>query len=295
MPLINKIVLVSGAEFFTDKDAINVLMDASVPVNSQKAVEEHELLIDTFKSVGIKVVKVDPPRGCQDGIYVANWALVKDHTAVLSRLPNKRKPEEAHAKQVLDDLGFKTIELPEDVKAFSGQGDSIYCDGVLFCQSPYRTCVEAHEYVKEYLGYGTVLSLRTKPARRHWYSKPTINVLTGWPDSPTYDIDLAIAAIRPATANSLPVIAYCPKVFERSSRKILKKLKGFDKIIVSREECLSAYALNLVSTGEAAIINSGAPNIKAELERRSLKVIELDLPELRKGGGSIRCCSLTLE
>ncbi|MEI9913822.1 MAG: hypothetical protein WDN66_02345 [Candidatus Saccharibacteria bacterium] len=294
MPLINKVVLVSGAESFTDKDAINVLMDPSVPVNSEKAVEEHELLIDTFKSVGIKVVKVDPPHGCQDGIYVANWALVKDHVAVLSRLPNKRKPEEAYAKRVLNDLGFKTIELPQEIKAFSGQGDSIYCEGVLFCQSPYRTSVGAHEYLKKYLGYDTVLSLKTKPAREHWYSKPVINSLTGWPDSPTYDIDLAIAAIRPATENNLPVIAYCPSVFEHSSRKILKKLKGFDKITVSKEECLSAYALNLVSTGEAAIINSGAPHLKAELIKRGLKVIELDLPELRKGGGSIRCCSLTL-
>jgi N-dimethylarginine dimethylaminohydrolase len=58
---------------------------------------------------------------------------------------------------------------------------------------------------------------------------------------------------------------------------------------------LQAYALNLVSTGETVIMNSGAPNFQAALEVRGLRTKALELPELKKGGGSIRCSTLTLD
>ena len=40
---------------------------------------------------------------------------------------------------------------------------------------------------------------------------------------------------------------------------------------------------------------AGAPKFQAAIEAHGLKTIALDLPELRKGGGSIRCSSLTLD
>lgn len=288
-------ILVSGAEFFSDQFAINVHMDSSVAIDVDKAIKEHQQLIKAYKEAGIKVVKVDPPNDCQDGIYTANWALIRGKRALLSRLPNKRKNEEDYARQVLTNLGFETIDMPSHIHAFSGQGDAIYCGGILFCQSPYRTSKEAHPYIKHYLGYQKILSLRTKPSRYFKFGPTKINKITKWPDSPTYDIDLAIAAIKPEIDNSSPIIAYCPSVFKWSSRKKLKKLTAFDKIKVSKKEALESFALNLVSTGETVILNAGSPGLRAELIKRGLNVIELELPELKKGGGSIRCCSLTLD
>jgi N-dimethylarginine dimethylaminohydrolase len=75
---------------------------------------------------------------------------------------------------------------------------------------------------------------------------------------------------------------------------MLKELEGFEKIIVTKDEALKAFATNLVSTGETVILNSGAPKLKSELLKRDFKVIELALPELKKGGGSIRCSSLAI-
>lgn len=293
--LINKTVLVSGAEYFTDKDAINALMNASVPVNTAQAIEEHRAIVEAFKAVGIKVLRTDPPKDCQDGIYTANWALVRGNKAIMARLPNKRKPEEGYAKTVLSNLGLETIVLPENMRAFSGQGDSIVCDNMVFCQSPYRTSIEVHDFIKETLGFDQVFSLSTKPARWFKFGPTKNNKITGWPDSPTYDIDLAIAYLRPASANAKALIAYCPAVFKRQSRKLLKKLDLVDKITVSKKECLESFALNLVSTGESVVLNAGAPLFKNQLEQHGFKVIELKLPELKKGGGSIRCSSLTLD
>ncbi|HEY1645982.1 MAG TPA: hypothetical protein VGF75_06500, partial [Candidatus Saccharimonadales bacterium] len=184
--------------------------------------------------------------------------------------------------------------LPKDIYAFSGQGDSIAADDILFMQSPYRTQIEAHQLVKDLLGFEKVVSLKTKPARWFKFGPAKTNKLTGWPDSPTYDVDLAIAYIRPGSDSQKPLIAYCPAVFKKASQVVMSKLDDVDKIIVSQEETIGSFALNLVSTGETVIMNSGSPELKANLIGHGLKVIELDLPELKKGGGSIRCCSLTL-
>ena len=295
MPQINKTVLMSGADFFSDADAINDLMDSHIPISIDQAKQEHQSIIDAFIQARIKVVKVPPPEGCQDGIYTANWALVRENRALLSRLPNKRRPEEAFAKKILEDQGLEVLELPGSIRAFSGQGDALACGDLVFCQSPYRTSADAHHYLKDLLGFKQVISLQTKPARWFKFGPSKTNKITGWPDSPTYDLDLALAVIHPGSENTKPLIAYCPAVFKKPSRQLLGDFNWADTIKVSRKETMNAFALNLVSTGQTVIMNIGAPKFKAQLVSRGLKTIELSLNELKKGGGSIRCSTLTLD
>jgi len=293
MLVINKKLLVSGADYFTSDQAINALMN-DPKVDHLRAIEEHRSIVEAFKEAHIEVIKVRPPKDCQDGIYTANWALVKDGKAIMSRLPNTRKPEEKYALETLKKLGLKTFVLPDNIRAFSGQGDALICDDYVFTQSPYRTSKEAHKYISEVLHVKSVISLHTKPLRWFKFGPAKNNKITKWPDSPTYDIDLAIAILRPKTENKKALIAYCPDVFDRKSNRILKSLNDFDKIIVSKEEAMNHFALNLVSTGETVIINSGTKQFNENLMKHGFKVIELDLPELKKGGGSIRCSSLDL-
>lgn len=294
-PLINQTVLMSGADYFSDNDAINDLMDASVPVNIEQAKAEHQLIKETLENNGVRVRQVSAPPNCQDGVYVANWALVRNGRAVMSRLPNKRQTEETYALQAINSLNLTPIILPPAVERFSGQGDSLVCGNTIFMQSPYRTTLKAHQYIKEMLGFREVISLQTKPARWFGCGPAKTNKLTGLPDSPTYDLDLALAVLKFPSDDQRGLIAFCPDVFKRSSRKLLRAYADVDKIEVSRQEALQAQALNLVSTGKTVIMNSGAPVFQAALEAHGLRTQALDLPELKKGGGSIRCATLTLE
>ena len=293
MKKINARVLVSGADYFTSKDAINALMDSSIPVDLNKAKQEHTRIINAFRSVAIEVTKVNPPQNCQDGVYTANWALVIGTRAVMSKLPIQRKPEQNYAKKILEGLNLETITVPEDIKAFSGQGDSLVVDDYIFCQSPYRTDPKAHKFLKSIFPDMKIISLTTKPSRWFKYGPRKRNKLTGWIDSPSYDIDLALAILKPKDGFKNCLIAYCPSLFTRKSRKQLRSLDGVDKILVSKKEALNNYALNLVSTGTDVVMNKGTINFKNDLQKQSLNVIELDLTELKKGGGSIRCTSLT--
>ena len=286
MQKINTRVLVSGAEFFDDGFAINSHMDDKNPVDLEKAIAEHAEIISLYKQAGIEVIKIDAPAGCQDGVYTANWGLVRGNVAVLSNLPNKRQAEEDYAEKALKALGLRTTRLPEGVR-FSGQGDALPCGKYLFVGTGYRTSLDAHQTLEEELGL-QVIGLQAIP-QLDANQNPVINPVTGWPDSFFYDLDLALAVISPN------LIAWCPEAFLPDSQAKIRAISDLEKIEVSLDEAKNGFACNLVSTGESVIMSSHAPSLKNSLESRGLNVYTPEVTELLKGGGFIRCISLTID
>lgn len=281
----------SGVDYFDDGQAINPFMTQTEAIDIEKAKAEHAAIRQAFESAGIEVIQIDPPAGCQDGVYTANWALVKNSKAVLARLPNARKAEEIYAEHVLRSQGMETIPLPEDLK-FSGQGDALPCGDLLFCGSQYRSDIAAQQFVAETLGFKRI-QLQTIPLLDS-QDMPVINAVSGWPDSFFYDLDLALSVIKFPADGQKGLVAWCPDAFVPESQQIVNKLTEVDKIEVSITEAKTAFACNLVSTGQTVIMNNGAPQYTAAIEAHGLKVIKLTNHELSKGGGSIRCTSLTL-
>ena len=280
--MINQKLLVSGADFFADEFEINpYYTDNSIDV--EKAMAEHAEIVDCFKQAGIEVIQVKPPKDCQDGVYTANWALVKDGVAVMSRLPEARKGEEAYAKEQLEKLGIKCLDVPDDY-LFSGQGDSLRCGDYLFAGRGYRSDPEAQRFAANALGLN-LIQLHTKPQLND-DGTDHINPFTNHADSFWYDLDLALAIIDEHT------IAYCPEAFDDESRQKLEDIKNLDKIIVDYDECTKGFACNMVSTGKYAIMSNKAPKLQKELEARGIKCLTPDVTELKEGGGYIRCVSL---
>lgn len=289
---INKTVLMSGADYFDDSQAINAFMDSSKSVNRPRAIHEHFLLKIYLEQVGITVVQVSPPPDCQDGVYTANWALVRGDKAVMASLPNVRKDEEPAAERVLRGLGKKIYRVPDGLK-FSGQGDGLACGNYLFMNHGYRTDLAVHSFVADTLDY-EVISLQTVPLTNEegW---PVVNTVSGWPDSYFYDIDLALSVLRGPTAHEKGLIAWCPEAFMPESREKLRQFDGVEKIEVSLEEAVTAFACNLVSTGETVVMSAHAPHLRTAVEAHGLSVVTPEMSELSKGGGFIRCTTLTLD
>jgi N-dimethylarginine dimethylaminohydrolase len=282
--MLNQKVLMSGAQFFSNDAHINPYYHVET-IDAEKAQAEHDSICQAFEQAGIEVVKVDPPSASQDGVYVANWALVRGKKAIMSRLPNARKAEEPHARQVLENLGFETITVPEDWH-FSGQGDSLPCGQFLLAGNGYRSDARAQAFAANALGLKLV-QLHTRP-ELNADGQPTINSVSGWADSFFYDIDLAISVLRE------DLIAYCPGAFDEESRAKIEALP-MKKIAVSYAEATDGLACNLVSTGETVIMSNRAPELRAEVEKHGLKTVTPLVTELAKGGGYIRCVSLTLD
>jgi N-dimethylarginine dimethylaminohydrolase len=290
MPNINTTVVMSGVDYFDDTQAINPFMSAT-GIDRSIAATEHTNIQRALEQAGVTVIKAPAPQDCQDGVYTANWALVRGNKAVLSSLPNARRGEEAYAEQFLRSQGKEVIHLPGELR-FSGQGDALPCGNYLFCGSMYRSDVEAQQFVAEQLDYERI-QLRTLPQLAS-NGQPVINRYSGWPDSFYYDIDLAISILKFPLSIQKGLIAWCPAAFTSESQTILRNFDGVDKIEVSEEEAVKAFACNLVSTGETVVMNAGATQLAADIEAHGLATIRLSNPELGKGGGSIRCTTLTL-
>lgn len=286
MALLNQTLLMSGTAFFANESPINPYMSGQTAIDREEAAAEHATIKQAFEQAGIVVRHVPPPPHCQDGVYTANWALIRGGTAVLARLPSARAMEEAYARQVLTDLGKRIVTVPGTLR-FSGQGDALPCGNLLFAGQTYRSDPEAQIFAAKTLGYQLVL-LQTVPATDD-KGNPLINKSSGWPDSFFYDIDLALAVIRP------DLIAWCPQAFTKESQAVLRACHSVEKIEVSRSEAMQGFACNLVSTGTTVIMSDQAPGLKRKLEARGLKVITPAIRELIKGGGFIRCTSLTLD
>lgn len=285
MPIsLNATVLMSGADFFDDGFAINAYMDATVPVSVEKAIAEHTAIKNAVKHAGVQVTQVAPPQNCQDGVYTANWGLCRNNKVILSSLPNKRQAETPYAEQILGELGKEVVKVPAGLR-FSGQGDALPCGNLLFAGSQYRTDIETHQFIADTLGF-EVISLQTIP-KTDDAGKVLMNEVTGWPDSFFYDIDLALAVLRD------DLIAWCPEAFLPESQAKIAALK-LQKIEVSFEEATHGFACNLISTGETVVMSAHAPKLQTAIEAKGLKTITPEVTELGKGGGYIRCTTLTL-
>lgn len=288
--MINQTVLMSDAHNFRIDYPINPYYGAD-PVDPSVAQAEHDAIRAALEEAGITVITTSSPETSQDGVYTANWGLVRGDKVVLSRLPEVRRSEESYAREVLESLGKEVIDVPEGLK-FSGQGDALPCGKYLLCGSTYRSDEEAQKFAADELGF-TRIQLETIP-QRDGGGNIVVNKTTGWIDSFFYDVDLSLAVIKEPTEDEPGLIAYCPEAFTEESRRKLEALEDIELIVVSMKEAQEAFALNLVSTGDTVIMSDSAPGLLSELKSRGLKVITPSITELSKGGGYIRCTTLTL-
>lgn len=281
-PSINRTVLMSGPKYFAVEE-LNPYSSKDNQPNLAQAAAEFAGLRSAIGQAGIKVIKVDEPAGCQDGIFTANWGLCRGDVCVLSSLPVPRKGEEPYAEKILSEFGKKVVKPPF---RFSGQGDALPCGNLLFAGMGYRNDPRIHKFLADMLGY-EVISLQAVPALDA-NGQPVINKVTGLPDSFFYDIDLAISILRE------DLIAWCPEAFTPESQERMRAVP-INKIEVSLDEAKNHFACNLISSGETVIMSAEAPELKRSIEAHGLNVITPTIKELAKGGGYIRCTTLTLD
>lgn len=291
LPIINKTVLMTDTDNYSVVE-LNSYSSVDVQPDSNVAKKEHESIKTALRNAGVKIVEQPSPVDCQDGVYTANWAFCGvdsngEEVAVMSRLPNVRRDEEPDARRILKEMG-KRIIVPK-WQRFSGQGDALACGDRLFLGQQYRTDKEMkglmeRTFKKRY----DVIDVHTIP-RLDNDQQPMRNKLSGWPDSYFYDIDLAIGVVQP------DLIAWCPEAFLPESQEKIRNIEGLRKIEVDINEALGVFACNFISTGDTVIMAKGAPKLRNQISKHGLSSVALGIPELQKGGGSVRCVTLTLD
>lgn len=280
---LNQRILVSDAKYLEPK-GINAFEDTSDQPDQAEAIREHTTALAAFEQAGITVERVASPADCQDGAFTANWGLTWNGRVLLSSLPNLRQAEEKSAETALRTLGFETERAS---KLFSGQGDAMIIGGDrVLVGDGYRTNAAMVGEIKDWLGLEPII-VKAKPKTDH-SGKPVRNAVTGLTDSYFYDIDLAVAVIRPN------LIAVCWDALMPEGQAAIRGLNDIEIIDVCETEAKDGLACNLVSTGQTVIMSIAAPNLTEQLRDRGLEVITLQNNELKKSGGGFRCISLSL-
>lgn len=257
--------LMSPPEHFVVEYAINPWMDVSTPVDTELAVKQWEGLRETLVRLGHQVHVLAPEIGLPDMVYAANGAFSVDGVVYGARFKYAQRIAEAAAHRRFYDQQGWTFVAP--VETNEGEGDFAYLPdalggGVILAGHGFRTEVAAHSEAQEVLGR-PVISLRLVDPR-------------------FYHLDVALASLDDRT------IIYYPGAFSAASQAVLAQL--FPDAVVADEEDALSFGLNLVSDGRHVVLNSEATALAARLRQAGYVPVPVELTELKKGGGSVKCC-----
>jgi arginine dihydrolase len=254
----------SPPDHFVVEYAINPWMDVSLPVDRELALKQWERLRETLAGLG-HVVHVLPARpGLPDMVYAANGAFVVDGTVYGARFKHpQRFGEAAEHRRFYADAGWRFVAPYETNE---GEGDFAYLPsaygGLILAAYGYRTEATAHAEAQEALGR-PVVSLRLVDPR-------------------FYHLDLALAALDDSN------VVYYPGAFSPSSQQVLRQL--FPSAVLADEADALAFGLNLVSDGRHVVLNVEASALASKFAAAGYVPVLAELSELRKGGGSVKCC-----
>jgi N-dimethylarginine dimethylaminohydrolase len=101
-----------------------------------------------------------------------------------------------------------------------------------------------------------------------------------------YHLDTALAVLGDHD------VAYFPEAFSPGSRGVLQRL--FPDAILTGEEDATVLGLNAVSDGRHVVLPAAARDLAAQLRERGYEPVGVDLSELLKAGGSVKCCTLEI-
>jgi hypothetical protein len=104
-------------------------------------------------------------------------------------------------------------------------------------------------------------------------------------DPRLFHLDLALAVLDDERDH----IAYYPDAFSKGSRRLLAGL--FPDALIASELDAYAFGLNTVSDGLHVFIPAGARQLREGLAAAGYWPISVDLSELIKGGGGVKCCT----
>jgi N-dimethylarginine dimethylaminohydrolase len=248
--------------FFAVEYAINPWMDTSTTVDTHVAMNQWESLRQIYKELGHTVELVEPVAGLPDMVYAANGGLVVDGKAVVARFAYpQRAGESAAYAEWISRHGFRPIETRY---VNEGQGDLLVVGSIVLAGYGFRTDRRAHDEIAAAVEM-PVVSLELVDPR-------------------FYHLDTALAVLDDTS------IAYFPQAFSDESRaRLLELFPDAIEVAASDAEVLG---LNAVSDGLHVVHPAAATGFAGQLADAGFIPIGVDLSELLKGGGSIKCCTL---
>ncbi|MER5935027.1 dimethylargininase [Streptomyces sp. NPDC002054] len=240
--------------------AINPWMDPGKPVDTDLAIEQWEALRRLYLEHGHTVDLVEPLAGLPDMVFAANGATVVDDRVLIAKFRHPERAAEAPAYQEwYTAQGYPEIFSAEYVN--EAEGDYIVVGRTVLAGTGFRTDPRAHAEAQQALGIPVVSLTLVDPRYYH--------------------LDVALAALSDTE------VMYYPGAFAEESLAVLRELYP-DAILVDEADA-EAFGLNAVSDGLHVFLPETATGLAAQLRAHGFEPIGVDLSELLKAGGSVKC------
>lgn len=255
-------------EHFRVDYVINPWMDLSVPVDRELALEQWRGMVTTIEEAGGSVVRIPGLPGNPDMVYAMNLGIVDGaRVAATSFRYEERRPEATAARGWFAEQGFDVTRVGDDATAFE-PGDAFLFGNALVVSAGPRTDVAAHHQL----------------AREFDVRVATVEVV----HPALYHLDLSFCPLDERRA----IVA--PSAWSAAGRTVVESL--VPEALVLDDDEAATFAANSIVVDRTVIMPATTPvRVARQLEAWGFDVALVDVSELHKGGGSVRCMTLPLD
>jgi N-dimethylarginine dimethylaminohydrolase len=249
--------------------AINPYMDTAVQPDPHRAMAQWVDLVSTIERFG-GTVEVAPQRAdAPDMVYAMNLGL------------GVVRPEGAHVVMSHMRYAERRMEVQSSQPWFERSGRSTSYVG--------RDGVGAHLEAGDAFAWGDALVAGYGPrteelALKHLATDLGVRVHGVRITHPAmYHLDLAFCPLDSRRA------MVAPGAFDHASATALLELVP-EPLVLTDDEALTTFCANSIVIGRTVLMPAGAPErVRARLVDWDFDVVEVDVSEFHKGGGSVRC------
>jgi N-Dimethylarginine dimethylaminohydrolase len=261
--------LMCRPEHFRVDYAINPWMDVDAPIDADLALAQWDTLVVTLESAGASVERIAQRQTTPDMVYAMNYGLVDgDHVAITNFRFEQRRCESETAEWWFGERGYRTTRVADTgVGAFEA-GDAFLFGGHLVVAAGPRTELATHAVLRDVFGVRVASVPVVHPA--------------------LYHLDLSFCPLDETKA----IVA--PAAWDAVGRATISHLVP-EPLVIDEEEAYT-FCANSVVVGDVVVMPQGSPlRVARQLERWGFTVAMVEVSELHKGGGSIRCMTLPLD
>ncbi|MRX70772.1 hypothetical protein GJU40_01145 [Bacillus lacus] len=259
-----KTVILCQPDHMTIREVINETQKKfkDEGIHIEKALEQHEQFVKVLREHQVEVVLLPSHRQFPEQVFTRDIGFTIGSTVFVAEMANElRQGEEGYLKKWLDEHGISHFDLKKDI--IEG-GDVIVDRNSVYVGVSNRTNREAIHHLQSLLPEYEVVTVPFTEKYLH--------------------LDCVFNIISPSEA------LIFPGVIEDSASRVLHE--RFDLIEVSEEEQFT-LGTNMLSLGNKKILSLPVnKNVNEKLRTRGYEVIEVDITEIIKSGGSFRCCSM---
>ncbi len=246
---------------------INPWMNREVPVDLDLARDQWGDLVATLTEAGAGVELLEPQPDLPDLVFTANAGTINNGRYVPSRFRHpQRQPEVDHDVAWFEAHGYEVLRLPDGI-GHEGAGDALPFRGVFL--SGYRSRSDAG-------AHGPLSTLLGAPVRPIELVDPRL-----------YHLDLTFCPLDERRA------MVAPHAWDSYGRKVVEALVP-EPLVLEDDEML-AFCANSVVVDRTVVMARCPPRLGRLLKDWDFDVVEVDVGEFLKAGGSCRCLTLALD